>query len=355
MLSTPRIAHPLARRSLQHLDLPIIHTRYRAGVTERLYTNLYGGRYSQYPNPRPVALQAAYARAICELDRPQAHSTRVDPSHVLFTSGSFMGIDLLIRVFCESGEDAICITTPTFPPYATIAMGLGIGVIDVPLAGASFDTIDVDRIVATKAKLTFLCSPNNPISTGLDPASILAVAERSCGLVVVDEAYIELGRRRSLADRVASYPNLVVLRTLSKAWGLAGLRAGVIIAHPTVLNTVRIVQDPFACSIPMQEEVTACLADLESARLRIDRTIADRNALVVALRDLPAVDHVFNSETNFAFCRVVDHAKVLAALAVRPDVLAADGSAAIPGGIKVSLGTAEENAALLDVIASRAT
>src|SRR5689334_1114618 len=105
MLSPQRIAHPLARRSIQHLDLPTIHTTYRAGVTERLYTNRHGGRYSRYPNPLPVALQATYARAIHELDRPDVPSTCVDPTHVLFTSGSFMGIDLLTRVFCEPGED----------------------------------------------------------------------------------------------------------------------------------------------------------------------------------------------------------------------------------------------------------
>ncbi len=352
------IAHPLARRSVRGLQLPPILTRYRPGVTERLYTNVHGGAYASYPCPVPVALQAAYVRAIDALDRPRARhpeATAMDPTHVLITAGSIMGIDLLIRVFCEPGEDAICLTTPTFPAYAVTAASLGIDVVDVPLAGPSLDQLDVERIVATGAKLTFLCTPNNPVGTGIDPEQILAIVRRSRGLVVVDEAYIEFARRPSLADVAARYPNLVVLRTLSKAWGLAGLRAGVMIAQPTVLDTVRLVQDPFACTTPVQVEAAARLADLDGARDAMDRAMVDRDAMVVALRDLPAIAQVFASETNFVFCRLAAPPTLLAALAAHPEVLAADASRQVPGCIKISLGTAAENAALLELIARSTT
>lgn len=342
--------HALARRSVRRLGQSPIHSTYRPGVTERLYTNHHGGRYARYPSPFPVALQLAYARAIHELGRPVPDGEPVDARHVLFTSGSIMGIDQLVRVFCEPGEDRICITTPTFPAYATIAIGLGVDVFDVPLTGGSFDVLDVEQILAANSKLTFLCSPSNPVSTALDPAEILEVVERSRGLVVVDEAYIEYGRRSSLVRRVGQYPNLVVLRTLSKAWGLAGVRAGAILGSPEILDTVRLVQDPFGCSTPMREQVSACLASVTVARMRIDRSISERDGLAAALRELPAVEHVFASETNFLFCRLRDHARVIKVLAARPDVLAADVSSAVPDGIKISLGTPAEHLALLDVI-----
>ncbi|MGN6104016.1 MAG: pyridoxal phosphate-dependent aminotransferase [Kofleriaceae bacterium] len=354
MSGDPFLPHPLARRDLQRVALPIHHTRYRAGITERLYTNPHGGPYAAYPCPLPTTLQAGYAAAIDALDRPRARhpqAARLEATHILMTAGTIMGIDLLIRAFCQPGADSIAIASPTFPPYASIATGFGVGVVDVPLAGDDLDRIDVERITAAGAKLTFLCTPNNPTSTSLDPADVLAVVARSRGLVVVDEAYIEFSRRYSLANIVMAHPNLVVLRTLSKAWGLAGLRAGVMIAQPAVLDTIRLVQDPFACSTPVQVEAARAFANLDAVRSALDRSIAERDAFVEALRALPAVARVYPSETNFVFCELRDHAELLARLDANPQLLAADVSNQRASCFKLSLGSPAENGELLAALA----
>jgi histidinol-phosphate aminotransferase len=343
----------LTRRSLRGLRLPGVVSAYRPGVTERLYTNQYGGRYAKYPCPVPRGLHELYGGAIRALERPRVSAPAdgpLDPSRVLFTAGSIMGIDLLLRCFCEPGEDAICVTSPTFPAYAHLATSLGAKVVDVPLRGEKLDQLDVDRVVAARAKITFLCSPSNPVSTSLDPAAILSVVERAAGLVVLDEAYVEFGARASLAEVSSRYPNMVVLRTLSKAWGLAGVRSGVVIAAPGVLDALRVVQDPFACTAPAQEEIARCLTEVPLARARIDQAMADRDALIEALRACPSVESVFPSETNFVLARLRDAQRFVAKLATRDDVMAMDASGFVPGCIKISLGTSEENAALLALV-----
>lgn len=327
--------HPLARACVRALGPPPPYARYRPGHTERMYTNPRGGVDRTYPCPRPTALQERYAAWLSEDATRRGPPARVDAEGILFTAGSVAGIELLVRTFCEPGIQAIGIQSPVFPIYAHQARANGVAVIDVPLGGADFDRLDTDGIAAAGAALTFVCRPNNPVGSVPAWADVQRLAQRVPGLLVVDEAYAELSDAPS-AVSLLDHPNVVVLRTFSKAWGLAGVRAGAVLARPDVLDALRVVADPFAFDAPAQRAVDAALD--ASARVRSD--VADlrrrRDALAVQLGALPGV-RVFPSDANFLLVSVG-----------RPfdlpptDLLLAPS--VVPGCLRVSIGTPADDA-----------
>ncbi|WP_437323272.1 aminotransferase class I/II-fold pyridoxal phosphate-dependent enzyme [Sorangium sp. So ce381] len=274
----------------------------------------------------------------------------IDPEGVLFTAGSIAGIDLLVRCFCEPGEDRVCVSTPTFPAFAQYARFHGVEVVDVPLEGRDFNVLRTEAMSALGAKLTFVCTPNNPVGTTVAAEQVLELVQRSRGLVVVDEAYVELADVGSFARLVSQYPNLVVLRTFSKAWGLAGLRAGVVIAAPDVVHTLRVVQDPFACTAPVQAALARELHRVGELRAVLARLRAERAALVAALTRSPAVEYVYPTSTNFVLVRLRRPDAVYAALEREPDVFAANAHAHVPGTLKVSMGRPDNDARLLSFL-----
>ena len=186
-----------------------------SGVPERPAMN-------RYPEPQPRALLQRFAQLY-----------QVKPEQLLIGRGSDEAIELLVRTFCDAGTDEILITPPTYGVYEIAAAIQGAGIVRVPLVREAGWRLDEEKIVqaATRAdgrvKLVFLCSPNNPTGTGFDPAVMTRIAERIGGraLVVIDEAYAEWSHRGSMLSQLGKIPSLVVLRTLSKAWGVAGARA----------------------------------------------------------------------------------------------------------------------------------
>lgn len=338
---------PRARACVRAMEAPPPFTRYRIGQTERIYTNPYRGDDAPYPCPRPTALQAQYAAWIVADAARRGQQSAIDASRVMFTAGSIAGIDLLIRAYCEPGRDAICVQSPTFPLYAHLARANGVAVTDVTLTGDDFDRIDVEGVCRSQARLTFVCRPNNPVGSVLPWSALAAIAQRSEGLVVVDEAYIEFSASPS-AVALLDLPNVVVLRTFSKAWGLAGVRAGAVLAHPDVIDTLRVIADPFAFDAPSQRAVAAALAAPELALAGVDRIVRQREALRAHLAALPGVRRVLASEANFLFVQLAhpfDFAPTDRLVAPSP----------VAGTLRVAIGTPEDDAAALELVAGLAS
>src|SRR6185437_6976687 len=211
---------------------PYQHASWEPGL-ERLHANELPWRpldddsragLNRYPEPQPRAL----------IDR-LAELYAVAPASLLVGRGSDEAIDLLTRAFCRAGSDAVLVCPPTFGMYSVCARIQGAEVLQTPLTAADGFALDEHAVLercAPAVKLVFLCSPNNPTGNLLDEGAILRIARRLAGraLLVVDEAYIEFADRSSLARLVAEVPNLAILRTLSKAYGLAGARCGALIA-----------------------------------------------------------------------------------------------------------------------------
>ncbi len=308
-----------------------------------------GDTLHRYPDPQPAALLTALAALY-----------GVAPEQVLVGRGSDEAIDLLVRAFCRPGVDAVAICPPTFGMYAVAAGIQGARLIEVPLtAQCGLDTDALLARVDAATRLVFLCSPNNPTG-GLTPlAQIERVARALDGraLVVVDEAYIEFADAPSAASLLTRYPNLAVLRTLSKAHALAGARIGALLAAREVVGLLRRIMPPYPVPTPCAQAALRALApaaQAETAR-RVALLRAERERLAAALPRLPGVREVLPSAANFLCVRFTDAAGVYAAALAAGIVLRDVGRyAGLADCLRLSIGTADENEAVLAVLRSAA-
>jgi len=303
---------------------------------------------NRYPEPHPLALEAALAGLY-----------DVEPSMLLAARGSDEAIDLLIRSYCRAGHDAILVCPPTFGMYAVAARVQGAAVIEVPLqrdAGYACDFAALKAQCAANVKLVFLCSPNNPTGNRFERASLLALARALQGraLLVLDEAYVEFADDDSLAAELGALPGLVVLRTLSKAYGLAGARCGALLAHADVVALLRKVIQPYALTQLTIEAVFRALAPaaLAAARARAVAIRAERTRVAGLLRELRGVRRVWPSEANFL---LVEFDDALAAQRRAHDagVLVRElrGYLSLQQALRVSIGAAADNDRLLASLA----
>lgn len=348
-MTMPIEIHPLARQNLKKLSLPEPIARYRKSITERINTNPYAGEYGSYPCPIPTEFQSKYAEFLAGELRTQNEVSSFSAENILFTPGSITAIDLLIRTFCEPLADRICIQDPTFPAYRYYARSYNVDVINVPLAGDSFHYLNTDAIAATRAKLTFLCNPNNPVGSILNLAQIVDVLDQSSGLVVVDEAYIDFSDTQSTIKLIKEYPNLIVLRTFSKAWGLAGLRIGAVIAEKLIPYTLRLLLDPFCFTLPAQKAVADKLDNVDEVRKSIKMIRSERERLYLELQKLSIVNRIYPSQANFILVEFKNSSIVYESL-LRANVLVSDMSFQVKNSLRISIATDQENQRILSLL-----
>ena len=303
---------------------------------------------NRYPEPQPRALIERLALLY-----------GVPPERILAGRGSDEAIDLLVRAFCRAGQDAVVICPPTFGMYRVAARIQGAQVLEVPLLAESC-ALDLPAVTAAgrEAKIVFLCSPNNPTGNLLAERDILALARSLAGsaLVVVDEAYVEFADRPSLARHLEALPNLVVLRTLSKAYALAGSRCGAMLAAPEVVALLRRIIPPYAITSSTVDEVLALTEAPQRAlgAARIATLLEERGMLGQRLARLPLVKRVFPSDANFLLVRCSDPALVLEA--ARSTGLLLRNFSSVPGldgCVRITVGTPEQNQRLLGALERR--
>jgi histidinol-phosphate aminotransferase len=303
---------------------------------------------NRYPEPHPD-----------ELMNRLADFYQVARGCVLAGRGSDEAIDLLIRCYCRAGLDAVVVTPPTFGMYAVAARIQGADVIAVPLRREQDFALDLAALRAAfseRVRLVFLCSPNNPTGNLLPSADILTLARELEGraLVVVDEAYIEFSDRPSLASAVAENPGLCVLRTLSKAHGLAGARCGALIAQAEIVQLLQKIIQPYAVTQLSIEAVLRGLSpvnlQLTNERLAILKT--ERTRMQRQLTALPGVVQTWPSEANFLLVEFRHAARALAA-AHAAGMLVRDFSrtAGLEGALRISMGTPQQNDRVLASLA----
>ena len=300
---------------------------------------------NRYPDPQPAELVAKLATLY-----------GVAPAQALVTRGSDEGIDLLLRTFCRAGQDAILITPPTYGMYVVAAGIQHARVISVPLLREQDFALDADAVlqaVTPAVKIVFLCSPNNPTGNLLDRAAVRRIVQSLAGraIVVVDEAYVDFSGQPSLAAEIPAHPNLVVLRTLSKAFGLAGARVGTTLADPAVIGVLQKVIAPYPIPSPVLTAALAALAPagLAAAQASVATLVAERHRLALALARLPVVKKIWPSDTNYLLIAVPDAARAMAA-ARATGVVWRDRSKDVPHTIRITIGSAEENNETLEVL-----
>jgi histidinol-phosphate aminotransferase len=300
---------------------------------------------NRYPEPQPADLVAQLAALY-----------GVASAQVLVTRGSDEGIDLLLRTFCRAGQDTILITPPTYGMYVVAAGIQGARAVTVSLIREKNFALDAEavlRAATPDVKLVFLCSPNNPTGGLLDRTAVMSLVKSLAGraVVVVDEAYVDFSGQPSLAAEIPANPNLVVLRTLSKAYGLAGARVGTTIADPAVIAVLQKVIAPYPIPAPVLTAALAALtpAGLAAATNSVASIVAERTRLAATLAKLPVVKHVWPSDANYLLVEVGDAARTMAA-GRAAGIVWRDRSKDAFNCIRITVGTAEENNATLEVL-----
>jgi histidinol-phosphate aminotransferase len=316
-------------------------------ANESPYAPFVGDRLAlnRYPDPQPQVLLGQLAQAY-----------GVSSDQLFVGRGSDEAIDLLVRAFCRAGQDAVLVSPPTFGMYAVAAGVQGAAVLSVPLTPENDFAPDFGLLKATAlanpVKLVFVCTPNNPTGGSTSAAAIcdLANALQDRALVVVDEAYAEYSETPSLTQSLADHPNLVVLRTLSKAYGLAGARLGSLIAAPEIIALIRRIMAPYPIPTPCLAAALSALApDARDAREQHLRSARfERGRLQSALKKHQKVRQIWPSDANFLAFRV-DDAKATWDRLQRSGVIVRDVShyLGLSHCLRVSVGTPLENDAFL--------
>ena len=276
--------------------------------------------------------------------------------------GSDEAIDLLVRAFCRAGQDSILICPPTYGVYEISAQIQGARVLKVPLrfekSGPVLDESAIQQALTgagASVKIIFLCSPNNPTGTAFDAAVLSRICESAQGkaLVVVDEAYAEFSGFPGMVGQLSRFPNLVVLRTLSKAWALAAARCGVALGSPELIGLLHKVRAPYPLPLPAVRAVLAA-TDLK-ARVRLEdhvRAMTEaRQGMAARLRGLSAVTEIFDSSANFLLVRFKDAARVMSVSREAGIILRDRGKEpGLAGCVRITLGSEAENSRLLAVL-----
>jgi histidinol-phosphate aminotransferase len=250
--------------------------------------------FNRYPDPLQRDLKAAISQL------------KGVPTDSLFIgNGSDEAIDLIIRMFCTPAYHNVIIPSPTYGMYQVSAEINDVLVKTVPLS-AAFD-LDLDATLAAaddRTQIIFLCSPNNPTGNLMTESSVIRLLNEFKGIVVVDEAYIDFSGSESLVAVLAAYPNLIVLQTLSKAWGLAGLRLGMALAHPEIVAALNKIKPPYNISSLAQETARTVLGKGAAKDRAVAEILIERARVADALACIDLVQHVFPSNANFLLVRV---------------------------------------------------
>ncbi len=304
-------------------------------------------RVNRYPEPQPKAIVAQLASIY-----------GVRPAQILVGGGADDAIDALVRVFCEAGREGILICPPTYGVYEVAADIQGAFVDKLTVRAQDGFAIDARTVIASAregVKLVFICTPNNPTGNTVPAETIAAICRglRGRALVVVDEAYVEFADTPSMAAAIDELANLVVLRTLSKAWAMAGARCGVALGHADVIALLQKVRAPYPISSPSAVLVAEALSPggRDACAARVARIRGERGRLAASLAAIPLVEKVFPSEANFILLKARDAGAFLAACR-RRGVIVRDrsGDPGLQGYIRVSVGSAEENDILLEAL-----
>ena len=282
----------------------------------------------------------------------------VKASEISITRGSSEGIDCLYRGFCEARQDAVLFCPPSFEMYRWYGHLQGVKLIEVPLRAEAGFALDVPALKAAwskNVKLLALCSPNNPTGNLMDPDHLRELVEfaRGRSLVVLDAAYAEFAGQSPGADWIAEYPHVVVLRTVSKALGLAAVRCGAIIARPEIINLMRRVQSPYSFPSLCEHAVLRALEPRpqERTRRRVATIVSERERLGQLFAELPQVRAVYPSQTNFLLMQVADADRFTAAARAGGYLLRRiPDEPGLESCVRITLGTPEQNDGLLAVL-----
>jgi histidinol-phosphate aminotransferase len=299
--------------------------------------------YNRYPDP----LQYQVKKRLSEIKG-------VPPRNIFLGNGSDEAIDILYRSFCNPGVDNVIIVPPTYGMYEVSANINDAELRRVPLtADYQLDLEGIAAHIDDKTKLIFICSPNNPTGNSINRADIETLLANFNGLVIVDEAYINFSRQKSFIQELTEYANLVVLQTLSKAWGLAGLRVGMAFASEEIIEVMNKVKPPYNINEASQQLALQALQNIDQVNAWIKETLSERDKLVLQLKNYDFVLDIYPSDANFILVKTTDPRSIYNYLVER-GIIVRDRSKVelCEGALRITIGTPEENVKLINALQS---
>ena len=297
--------------------------------------------YNRYPDPLQMKVKEKLSGI-----------KGISSDHIFLGNGSDECIDLLIRAFCEPGVDNIIICPPTYGMYEVSANINDVLIKKVPLTPEFQLNLEaIANNIDDNTKLIFLCSPNNPTGNSLDRGDVETLLNNYWGLVVIDEAYINFSRSKSFIQELPEYPNLVVMQTLSKAWGLAALRLGMAFASQEIIKIFNRIKPPYNINQATQELVLQALDNVEEVNAMIREIVAGRQWLEAELPALPVVRKVYPSDANFLLVKVTEPLNIYRYL-LDQGIVVRDRSRVelCEGCLRITVGSPAENEALVKAL-----
>ncbi|HVU58233.1 MAG TPA: histidinol-phosphate transaminase [Puia sp.] len=297
--------------------------------------------YNRYPDPLQWKVKEALSRI-----------KGIAPQHIFLGNGSDECIDLLYRAFCVPGKDNVIINPPTYGMYEVSAH-----INDVEVRRArllddfQLDLVHLENLVDENTKIIWICSPNNPTANSMNRQDVEIVLNNFSGLVVIDEAYINFSRHRSFIQELPDYPNLVVMQTMSKAWGLAGLRLGMAFASEAIIDVYNKVKPPYNINQATQELALKALEETDQVNDMIRALVTMREQMSRQLATLPVVKKIYPSDANFLLVKVAD-AKAVYQYLLEKGIVVRDRSRVdlCEGCLRITVGTEAENRHLLEAL-----
>ncbi len=305
--------------------------------------NPFENGVNRYPDPQQRSLKTVLAE-----------QKGIGPDHILLGNGSDEVLDLLFRAFCEPKEDNIITLPPTYGMYQVLS---GINAIEnrTVLLTRDFQP-NVDKIIEavdTNTKMIFICSPNNPTGNSISEEKINQLLNVFNGLVVIDEAYVDFSKSKSWVAKLSDHPNLVVTQTLSKAYGLAGIRLGICLASKEIITVLNKIKPPYNVNELTQQRALNRLKEVEYVETEIATLLKEKELLFKALLDLSFIEKCYASDANFILVKVDDSTKRYHQLLERGVVVRNRGNQPLcENTLRFTIGTQNENIKLIEVLKS---
>lgn len=305
--------------------------------------NPFESGVNRYPDPHQRSLKAVLAA-----------QRGISADQILLGNGSDEVLDLIFRAFCEPKEDNVITLPPTYGMYKVLANINHIGNREVLLTNGFQPNVDgILEMVDGNTKLVFLCSPNNPTGNNFSDESVVRLLSEFSGLVVIDEAYIDFSDRESWLKRLDNYPNLVITQTLSKAYGMAGIRLGICIASTQIIAVLNKIKPPYNVNELTQERAMERILNVDYVEAEVADILHERNRLFKALLQVGFIEKVYPSDANFILVKVDDANNRYAQILERGVVVRNRTTQPLcENTLRFTVGTSEENERLIEVLKS---
>tara|TARA_Y100000589_G_scaffold332280_1_gene391117 strand:- start:4720 stop:5760 length:1041 start_codon:yes stop_codon:yes gene_type:complete len=303
--------------------------------------NPFGNGLNRYPDPYQKALKKEISKIknICE-------------ESIILGNGSDEVIDLLFRAFCEPGKDEVIIFPPTYGMYQVCADVNNVKTKKVPLTSDfEVDELSLLETIDEKSKIIWFCSPNNPTGNTMDPAVIKNVLKCFEGIVVIDEAYIDFSDSQSWIDFLEFHPNLFIIQTLSKAWGLAGIRLGMGFGSKEIISVLNKIKPPYNVNSLTQEKAIEAIGYLDEKNETIDAILAEKAKLKEKLNQIDGVQQIYQSDANFLLVKIDNATKIYNKLVEQSIIVRNRSSVTLcENCLRITVGKPAENEKLLNAI-----